>query len=88
MREDQSPLSVTGHGHWQRERAQRHNRHFVWLDEKDLMIAGARWIDQEVANNRGVITSPQPSDIPAFAETLIQQLQREKRGMRAQGQAA
>jgi len=56
--------------------------------KKDLMNAGARWVDQEVVNDRGLITSRQPSDIPAFAETLIEQLQREIPGSRAPEQAA
>ena len=55
---------------------------------RDLLNAGARWVDQQVVNYRGLITRRQPSDIPAFAETLIQQRQREKPGMHSHGQPA
>lgn len=56
--------------------------------KKDLINAGARWVDQQVVNDRGLITSRQPSDIPAFAETLIREMRNEEKGERWPEQAA
>jgi protease I len=56
--------------------------------KKDLINAGARWVDQEVVNDRGLITSRQPSDIPAFSETLIREIRSEHGGARSPEQAA
>lgn len=56
--------------------------------KKDLMNAGAVWVDQQVVNDRGLITSRQPSDIPAFAETLIREIRKDRSGERWPEQAA
>jgi protease I len=37
----------------------------------DLLNAGARWVDQEVASDRGLVTSRKPGDIPAFSRKMI-----------------
>lgn len=37
----------------------------------DLVNAGATWLDAEVVQNGNLITSRQPSDLPAFADTII-----------------
>lgn len=38
----------------------------------DLMNAGAKWVDQEVAKDELLITSRRPDDIPAFNEAMIE----------------
>ena len=40
----------------------------------DLENAGAIWVDQEVVEDNGVITSRDPDDIPAFNEAIIKAL--------------
>jgi protease I len=40
----------------------------------DLKHAGADWVDEPVVVDRGLITSRQPSDIPAFNEKLIEEI--------------
>lgn len=40
----------------------------------DLANAGAIWVDQEVCEDAGVITSRTPDDLPAFNEALIRAL--------------
>lgn len=50
--------------------------------------AGAVWVDQQVVNDRGLITSRQQFDIPAFAETLIWEIRNERKGEHWPEQAA
>ncbi|MDB4960519.1 MAG: glutamine amidotransferase [Myxococcales bacterium] len=40
----------------------------------DLINAGARWVDQEVARDGRLITSRKPDDLPAFTRAIEQQL--------------
>lgn len=37
----------------------------------DLMNAGAKWVDEEVINENGLVTSRNPDDIPAFNREMI-----------------
>jgi protease I len=48
----------------------------------DLTNAGARWVDQEVVADRGLVSSRKPADIPAFSRKLIGEI-REGRHERA-----
>jgi protease I len=43
----------------------------------DLVHAGATWVDQEVVEDKGIITSRNPGDLPAFCRTLIGALERQ-----------
>jgi protease I len=40
----------------------------------DLMNAGAKWVDQEVVTDRGIVSSRKPDDIPAFSRKLIEEI--------------
>ena len=40
----------------------------------DLRNAGATWVDRDVVNDRGLITSRKPDDIPAFNQAMIEEL--------------
>lgn len=40
----------------------------------DLCNAGAEWIDAEVVTDQGLVTSRNPSDIPAFTAKLIEEV--------------
>ena len=40
---------------------------------KDLMNAGANWVDQEVVVDNGLVTSRKPDDIPAFNAKMIEE---------------
>lgn len=45
-----------------------------WASLKtDLENAGAKWVDQEVVVDNGLITSRNPQDIPAFNEKMIEE---------------
>jgi protease I len=39
--------------------------------KSDLINAGAKWVDKEVVNEDGVVTSRKPDDIPAFNREMI-----------------
>lgn len=39
----------------------------------DLENAGARWVDEEVVVDNGLVTSRQPSDLPAFNRKMIEE---------------
>ncbi len=41
--------------------------------QTDLRNAGATWVDQEVVTDKGLVTSRNPSDIPAFSAKLIEE---------------
>jgi protease I len=39
----------------------------------DLINAGAKWVDQEVAVDNGLVTSRNPDDIPAFNRKVLEE---------------
>lgn len=39
--------------------------------QTDLKNAGANWVDEEVVEDQGIITSRKPDDIPAFNKAII-----------------
>ena len=39
----------------------------------DLINAQARWVDQEVVTDNGLVTSRKPDDIPAFNRKMIEE---------------
>jgi protease I len=41
--------------------------------QTDLRNAGAKWVDQEVVVDNGLVTSRKPDDIPAFNNKLIEE---------------
>jgi protease I len=42
--------------------------------KRDLLNAGAHWIDREVVVDGNIITSREPADLPAFVDALLFQL--------------
>jgi len=41
--------------------------------QADMRNAGARWVDQEVVVDNGLVTSRKPDDIPAFNKKMIEE---------------
>ena len=42
--------------------------------KKDLINAGAKWIDQDVVVDAGLVTSRRPSDLQAFNRKLVEEI--------------
>ena len=42
--------------------------------KKDLMNAGAQWVDEEVVVDEGLVTSRSPEDLDAFNEKMIEEV--------------
>lgn len=40
----------------------------------DLINAGANWVDEEVVTDHGLVTSRQPSDLPAFCRKMVEEI--------------
>jgi protease I len=68
------PVAVICHGPWTLVEAGVLKGRSItsWPSLKtDLINAGARWTDQEVVMDRGLISSRKPDDIPAFNRAMI-----------------
>jgi protease I len=42
--------------------------------QTDIRNAGGTWVDEEVHNDRGLVSSRRPADLPAFCAKLIEEL--------------
>jgi protease I len=70
----QKPIAAICHGPWTLINAElvQGKTMTSWPSIKiDLINAGALWVDQEVVQDELLITSRNPSDIPAFIEAII-----------------
>jgi protease I len=82
------PAAVICHGPWTLIEAGVVKGRTVtsWPSLKtDLMNAGAKWVDQEVVVDNGLVTSRKPDDIPAFNRKMLEEFAegRHTQGMRA-----
>lgn len=69
------PIAAICHGPWTLIEADalRDRRVTSWPSLKtDLRNAGAVWVDGEVIEDRGLVTSRRPDDIPAFNQKVIE----------------
>ncbi len=41
--------------------------------QTDLTNAGAKWVDQEVVVDQGLVTSRSPADLPAFNTRILEE---------------
>jgi protease I len=68
------PVAAICHGPWTliEAGAVRGRTLTSWPSLKtDLKNAGANWVDKEVVNDQGLVTSRKPDDIPAFNREMI-----------------
>lgn len=71
------PIGAICHGPWTLIEAGLVNGRDMtsWPSLKtDLTNAGARWADEEVIVDNGLVTSRKPDDIPAFVQKLIEEI--------------
>lgn len=70
------PVAAICHGPWTLidAGAVRGRKVTSWPSLKtDLRNAGAEWVDQEVVTDRGLVTSRNPGDLPAFNRKMIEE---------------
>ncbi len=68
------PVAAICHGPWTLVEADvlRGRTLTSWPSLKtDIRNAGGNWVDKEVVNNRGLVTSRKPDDIPAFNREML-----------------
>ena len=68
------PMAAICHGPWMLIEAEAVAGRTLtsWPSLKtDLRNAGAHWVDQEVAEDRGLVTSRSPKDLPAFNKAIV-----------------
>jgi protease I len=75
--EQSKPVGAICHGPWTLINAGvvkgRHVTSWPSL-RQDLLNAGARWTDEEVVAERGLVTSRKPDDLPAFNRKLVEKI--------------
>jgi len=74
--DDGKPIAVICHGPWTLVEANvvRGVTMTSWPSLKtDLTNAGAKWVNQEVVVDRGLVSSRKPDDIPAFNRKMIEE---------------
>jgi protease I len=72
--QEEKPIAAICHGPWTLIDAGgvKGKTMTSWPSLKaDLSNAGAKWVDQEVATDKRLVTSRKPDDLPAFTKTMI-----------------
>lgn len=76
--ESGKPVGVICHGPWTLIEAGVVKGRMLtsWPSLKtDLTNAGAKWVDQEVVTDKGLVSSRKPADLPAFNRKLIEEIE-------------
>jgi len=71
------PIAAICHGPWMLVEADivRGRTVTSWPSlQTDLKNAGAKWVDQEVVTDNGLVTSRKPDDIPAFNRKMLEEI--------------
>src|SRR2546421_5388746 len=74
--EQDKPTGIICHGPWVLVEADVAKGRTVtsWPSLKtDLRNAGAKWVDEEVVVDNGLVTSRKPDDLPAFCAKLVEE---------------
>lgn len=75
--EDHKPVAAICHAPWLLIEADvvRDRKLTSWASlRKDLENAGAKWVDEEVVVDEGLVTSRSPKDLPAFNSKLVEEV--------------
>jgi protease I len=79
MHEDGKPIAAICHAGWMLVSAGvvkgRRVTSFHSIRD-DMENAGAEWVDEEVVDDEGIITSRNPGDLPAFCRAIIRNLEK------------
>lgn len=82
------PIAAICHGVWLLAEAgacQNRTMTSYHAIKTDIENAGANWVDEEVVTDEGIVTSRQPSDIPAFNKKMIEEFAEGVHRHRTQG---
>ncbi len=74
--EQHKPVGVICHGPWTLVEAGvvRDRTLTSWPSLRtDLVNAGARWVDEQVVVDQGLVSSRKPDDIPAFCSKIVEE---------------
>jgi len=75
--DSRKPVGVICHGPWTLIEADvvKGRKMTSWPSLRtDLENAGAKWVDQEVVADQGLVSSRKPDDLPAFTRKLIEEI--------------
>jgi protease I len=73
--EDDKPVAAICHAPWMLVEADAVRGRMVtsWPSlQTDLQNAGAKWVDREVVEDHGLVTSRKPDDLPAFNKKIVE----------------
>src|SRR5699024_5198165 len=74
--EQEKPVAVMCHGPWTIGEADvGRGRTLTSCPtlQTDIRNAGGNWVDQEVVTDKGLVTSRNPNDLPAFTSQLVEE---------------
>ena len=74
--EDGKPVGVICHGPWTLVEADvlRGRTITSWPSlQTDIRNAGAKWVDEEVVTDQGLVSSRKPDDLPAFCAKIVEE---------------
>jgi protease I len=74
--DDEKPVAAICHGPWLLiETGVLKGRRMTSYPsiKSDLVNAGAKWVDEEVVVDDGLVTSRSPKDLPAFCKKMVEE---------------